>query len=67
MADHSLSYAEGVLRIWENSLSEDEQVQSIGKKFQISSRNRYHGLPKLNLNNYFLNQCDSREKSILRV
>lgn len=66
MAD-LFSYAEGVLRIWENSLNEDEQVQSIGKKFQISSLNRYHGLPKLNLNNYFLNQCDSREKSILRV
>lgn len=67
MADHSLSYAEGVLRIWENSLNEDEQVPSIGKKFQISSLNTYHGLPKHNLNNYFLNQCDSREKSILRV
>lgn len=66
MAD-LFSYAEGVLRIWENSLNEDEQVQSIGKKFQISSLHRYHGLPKLNLNNYFLNQCDSREKSILRV
>lgn len=32
MADSKISDAERVLMTWENSLNEDEQVQSTGKK-----------------------------------